>query len=102
MRLTSRPVLGGSLVLGCALAQQVSAQAPQPTAVMIENVRIFDGTADPLSAPSNVLVVGKVIKTISADRIADPAATSVTRIQGAGRTLMPGPRIWPWAPPRSS
>jgi len=66
------------------------AQGPQQTVVIIENVRIFDGTADRLSAPSNVLVVGNIIKTISATTIADPVATSMTRISGGGRTLMPG------------
>ncbi len=90
MRLSFHTVLRVLPVLFCAAPSPASTQAPQPTAVIIENVRIFDGTADQLSAPSNVLVVGKVIKTISADPIADPAATSVTRIQGAGRTLMPG------------
>jgi imidazolonepropionase-like amidohydrolase len=43
-----------------------------------------------LSAPSNVLVVGNVIKVISVAPIADPAGTSVSRISGGGRTLMPG------------
>jgi imidazolonepropionase-like amidohydrolase len=58
--------------------------------VIFENVRIFNGSFDQLSAPSNVLVVGNVIKTISADPIADPERTAVTQIQGEGRTLMPG------------
>jgi imidazolonepropionase-like amidohydrolase len=63
--------------------------APQ-TAVLFENVRIFDGTSDHLSASSNVLVVGNVITSISAKPIAAPAGTAVARIQGGGRTLMPG------------
>ena len=58
--------------------------------MIIENVRIFDGISDRLSAPSHVLVVGNLIKAISAAPIADPPATSVTRIPGGGRTLMPG------------
>ncbi len=66
------------------------AQGAQQTAVVIENVRIFNGTSDRLSAPSNVLVVGNVIKTISVAPIADPTATLVMRIPGGGRTLMPG------------
>ncbi len=72
-----------------AAAAQV-AQVAQQTAVIIENVRIFNGTSEQLSAPSNVLVVGNLIRTISVAAIADPAATAVTRIQGGGRTLMPG------------
>src|SRR5215831_12066400 len=63
---------------------------PQPAAVIFENVRIFNGTSDRLSPPSNVLVVGNVIKTISTDSLAVPPDTSVTRIEGGGRTLMPG------------
>ena len=50
------------LALGCLMATATRAQAPQPTGVIIENVRIFDGTSDRLSAPSNVLVVGNVIQ----------------------------------------
>jgi imidazolonepropionase-like amidohydrolase len=83
-------VLRALLVLGCAIATATPAQAPQPTAVIIENVRIFNGTSDQLSAPSNVLVVGNVIKAISTAAISAPHGTSVTRIQGEGRTLMPG------------
>jgi imidazolonepropionase-like amidohydrolase len=79
------------VLAGSALAAMlVVAQGPQPTAVVIENVRIFNGTAERLSGPSNVLVVGNVIKAISSAPIADPAGAAVTRIQGGGRTLMPG------------
>ena len=46
------------------------AQSPQATAVLIENVRIFNGTSDRLSAPSNVLIVGNAIKAISTAPIA--------------------------------
>jgi imidazolonepropionase-like amidohydrolase len=90
MQLHSKAVIGALLILGCAIAQVAQAQATQPAVVIIENVRIFNGTSDRLSAPSNVLVVGNVIKRISTAPIADPPATSVTRIQGGGRTLMPG------------
>ena len=55
--------------------------------VLFENVRIFDGTGSTLSAPSNVLVSGNVIATISTGPI---AAEGATRIDGGGRTLMPG------------
>jgi len=66
------------------------AQAPAPKAVVFENVRIFDGVGSQLSAPSNVLVIGNTIKTISAGPILDPTDVPVTRIAGGGRTLMPG------------
>ena len=90
MELRTKNVLGALLVLGCAIAQAAHAQMPLPGGVMIENVRIFNGVSGQLSAPSNVLVAGNVIRTISSAPIASPPATSVTRIQGGGRTLMPG------------
>lgn len=80
------------LILGCALAPLAHAHAQEATSkgVMFENVRIFNGKADQLSAPSNVLVVGNLIKSISKTTITPPAGLSLTRIQGDGRTLMPG------------
>jgi len=63
------------LILGCAIAQVAQAQAPQRAGVIFENVRIFDGTSDQLSAPSNVLVVGNLIEAISDTPIAPPPGT---------------------------
>jgi imidazolonepropionase-like amidohydrolase len=79
----------GCALAGTALAQAGVASAP-PSAVVLENVRIFDGLGDTLSAPAHVLVLGRQIKTISSAPIADPPGASVTRIAGGGRTLMPG------------
>jgi imidazolonepropionase-like amidohydrolase len=78
-----------------ALSMTAAATAPptpsaQPTGVLFENVRIFNGSSDRLSPPSNVLVVGNVIQTISIAPVAPPAGTIVQRIDGGGRTLMPG------------
>jgi len=78
------------LVLCSANVQTKAQQAPQPASVIFENVRIFNGTSDQLSAPSNVLIMGNVITAISTKPIAAPTETSVTTIQGNGRTLMPG------------
>lgn len=78
------------LILSCVVPQVVLAQEAQPAGVLYENVRIFNGTSEQLSKPSNVLVVGNVIKTISTSPIAAPPATALTRIDGGGRTLMPG------------
>ena len=36
----------------------------QPTSILLENVRIFNGTSNQLSAVSNVLIVGNKIETI--------------------------------------
>jgi imidazolonepropionase-like amidohydrolase len=68
----------------------VRAQQPPQSGVLFQNVRIFDGTSSDLKSSSNVLVVGNIIKTISPAPIADPAGMTVTRIEGGGRTLMPG------------
>jgi imidazolonepropionase-like amidohydrolase len=90
MTQASRTLLGAMFIAGCAVAAAAQAQAPQPAGVLFENVRVFDGAADRLSAPSNVLVVGRLITAISVDPIAAPPGVSLTRIQGSGRTLMPG------------
>jgi imidazolonepropionase-like amidohydrolase len=72
------------------VANTARAQTSQPKGVLFENVRIFDGKTDKLSAPSNVLVVGNVIKTISTAAIAAPPDIALTRVPGGGRTLTPG------------
>ena len=83
-------LLSAALVLGTSSASIGFAQAPATHAILIENVRIFDGRASRLSSPSNVLVTDKLITTISTTPIADPAGMTVRRINGGGRTLMPG------------
>ena len=83
-------LLNAVLVLGCLSAPVALAQDRPSGGVLFENVRIFNGTAGRLSGPSNVLVVGNVIRTISSAPIADPAGVNVQRIRGEGRTLMPG------------
>jgi imidazolonepropionase-like amidohydrolase len=78
-----------ALILGLfpasALAQQASVPA---TVTLFQNVRIFNGKSDALSAPSNVLVRGNIIERISADPIAATDGTNL--IAGGGRVLMPG------------
>jgi imidazolonepropionase-like amidohydrolase len=69
---------------------RIGAQAPNQSAVVFENVRIFDGTSQELSAPSNVLVVGNTIQSISSEPLAAPEGVPEIRIAGDGRTLMPG------------
>jgi imidazolonepropionase-like amidohydrolase len=85
--------ISASVLSLLAASGVVSAQTKPPAevpAVLFENVRVFDGKSERLSAPSNVLVVGNTIKSISTAPIAAPAGTTVTRIAGSGRTLMPG------------
>ncbi len=90
MRVFVNMVLRAVVVSGVAAV--VSAQAPQapPTAVIFENVRVFDGRTNRLSAPSTVLVVGNVIRSVSAGAVTPPPEARVTRVAGGGRTLMPG------------
>jgi imidazolonepropionase-like amidohydrolase len=91
--MSRRGFLIGAGAAGIALsgvAKPARAQTVQPKAVLFENVRIFDGKADKLSTPSNVLIVGNIIKTISAAAIAAPPDVALIRIPGGGRTLTPG------------
>ncbi len=90
MRHTFKSLLNVILAVGCLTATAAYSQEKQSAAVLFENVRIFDGKGNTLSAPSSVVVRGNKIEKIS------PAASPVERradmrvIQGGGRTLMPG------------
>src|SRR5215510_4880439 len=90
MQAARRILISVVVVTAVAMVAIALAQGPTPPAVVFENVRIFDGKSDRLSGPSHVLVTGNVIKAISSTPIADPAGTTVQRIPGNGRTLMPG------------
>ncbi len=69
-----------------ASAGKAAVLAPKST--LFRNVRVFDGSTEQLSQPTNVLVVGNAITAIGADATApDPDTLS---IDGNGRTLMPG------------
>ena len=89
MRLLHRVVV--VLAMHFAVAAPVAhAQQAQASGVLFENVRVFDGIHDALSAPANVLVVGNTIEAISGSPISLPPDVTVQRIEGKGRTLMPG------------
>ena len=62
----------------------------QTSSVLFENVRIFDGKAASLSAPSHVLVRGNKIVRIALAPIGGEDRAGGAVINGAGRTLMPG------------
>ena len=57
---------------------------------LFDNVRIFDGKNESLSANVNVLVRGNTIERISKDPIPVDATASTKIITGGGHTLMPG------------
>jgi len=59
-------------------------------ATLFQNVRIFDGKSDALSAPSDVLVKSNVIERISASPITLDTKTDIRVIAADGRVLMPG------------
>jgi len=56
--------------------------------ILLENVRIFDGSSQTVTPPSQVLISNNIIKTISLAPI--PVEPGVIKINGGGRTLMPG------------
>ena len=62
--------------------------AAEVSATLFQNVRIFNGKSGTLSSPSNVLVRGNMIESISASPL--PADASTRVIDGGGRVLMPG------------
>lgn len=75
------------LVFLCWTIFASSTQAQQGQ-VLLENVKIFDGKSQGITAPANVLISGNTIQTISTAPI--PVAAGVVKINGGGRTLMPG------------
>ncbi|MFC4313593.1 amidohydrolase family protein [Steroidobacter flavus] len=67
------------------------AASEPPASLLFENVRVFDGKSSRVSGPTNVLIVGPVIKSISSAPIGNVEAEgNVMRIDGGGRVLMPG------------
>ena len=90
MKRVCERLLIASLILGCLLAPVALAQDQKPDGVLFENVRIFNGTSGELSRPTNVLVVGNIIKIIASAPIPVPAGMTVLRVNGNARTLMPG------------
>lgn len=94
------PLLLASAVLGLvaavSLTGQESGQVPPATdetvaaCVLFQNVRIFDGKSDELSAPSHVLVRGNKIEKISSEPIPTDRRADTVIIEGGGKTLMPG------------
>src|SRR5262252_3799150 len=86
-----------SLGIMISIINAAWAQSPSPSiavntgpVTVFSNVRIFDGKADRLSAPSNVLVRGNVIEKISTTPIPTDRRADTRLIDGGGRTLMPG------------
>lgn len=89
----SAPSLVRVVIVALALVLlpgRTSAQAPAQRGLLFENVRVFDGRSDRLTPPANVLVVGHRIQAVSGAPITPDAGLEVRRVDGGGRTLMPG------------
>src|SRR4249919_3211937 len=84
-RLLSAPICALVFSTGPAQAQQASGAV-----TLFNNVRVFDGRGTSLSEPTNVLVRGNLIETISRTPIPVDRGTTTTIVDGGGRTLMPG------------
>jgi imidazolonepropionase-like amidohydrolase len=82
-------VVSGMLCLVCATAF-AQPQSVEPSTILFENVRIFDGKSDTLSGAMNLLVRGNTIAMISKDPIPTDRSANTKIIAGGGRTLMPG------------
>jgi imidazolonepropionase-like amidohydrolase len=79
--------------MGMGLFSTARAQITAPareTTTLFRNVRIFDGKSATLSAPSDVLVRGKIIESISVNPIAVDASANTHIITADERVLMPG------------
>ena len=79
----NRIIIGFALI--CLFTIQVQAD---DKIILITNVLIWDGTTDQLSGVSNVLIKGDEIAGIGVSEDDTPQIT--LRIDGGGRTLMPG------------
>ena len=81
-------LLGFSLVFaGGAVFVAQAQQAAAPVQVLFENVRVWDGTSESLTGTTSVLVEGNLIESIGST---SGAGAQAVRIDGGGRTLMPG------------
>jgi imidazolonepropionase-like amidohydrolase len=78
-----------TLLLGTYMSV-IFAQETQPTTVLFENVRLFDGKSAQLSGPTNVLVRANKIEKISTAPISVDRSALTQIVKGDGRTLMPG------------
>jgi imidazolonepropionase-like amidohydrolase len=73
-------------LIGSSIPPSRPAHAQQSTAILFQNVRIFDGKSNALSAPSHVLVRDNKIEKISTVAFPADAARTMT-LDGAGRVL---------------
>ena len=80
-------ILGLLLPTGTARSSPAASAAIAPSALLLRDVRVFDGVGPALSPRTDVLVRGNTIERI-APGLAAPDGARV--VDGRGRTLMPG------------
>ncbi len=81
---SSRTLLACLLtMLAAVFASPLSAQDALSDEILYTNVRVFDGSSDALSAPTDVLVRGNVIAAIGKEAARSGPETAV--IEGCGR-----------------
>jgi imidazolonepropionase-like amidohydrolase len=85
---TARVVYTLLVLLAAMLVTPLSAQNTGSSEILFTNARVFDGTSEALTAPTNVLVRGNIIAAIGKD--VEAAAADAVVVDGRGRTLMPG------------
>jgi imidazolonepropionase-like amidohydrolase len=83
--LSAIPVCALTFITSAAQAQQTSGAT-----TLFNNVRVLDGRGTSLSEPTNVLVRGNLIETISRTSIPVDRSATTMIVDGGGRTLMPG------------
>ena len=88
MRIAPGLSIAAAVLFG--VAAPLSAQTQPAASTLFQDVRIFDGTGQPLSGPSHVLVRGNKIERISSTPIVSDRPADAVVIDGGGRTLMPG------------
>lgn len=82
--------LSSIITLACLAAQMLllsPAYADTAGSILITNVHVFNGVDDERQMNANVLIEGQLIKAVSTEAI---PAENATKIDGKGRTLMPG------------
>ncbi len=85
---TLRIVCSVMALLGLALSAPLLAQDAPSGETLFTQVRVFDGTSETLSLPTDVLVRGNVIAAIGQNAV--PSSSKAVVIDGRGKTLMPG------------
>ena len=87
---TSTVVSAVLCIVGATAFAQPQSVEPS-TLILFENVRIFDGKSDTLSASMNVLVRGNTIDKISKDPIPTDLGANTTTSMTIARASTPSP-----------